>query len=107
MHAWLQVVCNSASNLIRNTFTFEKVGPSVSERFWDKAQFSLKDVKVATDDLILLKKLVKLLACLQSSHPHSYPKPALESPPTSCLVSYAVPELMTCASVPANPTQPL
>ena len=61
----MQVVYDSASNLIRNTFTFEKVGPSVSERFREKAQFSLKDVKEAmaghTDDLIPLTKLVKLL----------------------------------------------
>ena len=56
---------DSASNLIKNTFTFDKVGKAASERFREKAQFSLRDVTEAmsghTDDLIPLGKLVKLL----------------------------------------------
>ena len=60
-----QVVYDSTSNLIRNTFTFEKVGEKLSKQFKEKAQFSLKDVKKATsehtDNLIPLGKLVKLL----------------------------------------------
>lgn len=59
----IQVVYDSATNLIKNTFTFEKVGQSVSKRFRETAQFSLKDVERAvsdhTDDLIPLDKLIK------------------------------------------------
>ena len=63
-----QVVFDSASNLIRNTFTFDKVGKSLSEKFREKAQFSLRDVVKATsghtDALIPLENLVKLLEYL-------------------------------------------
>ncbi len=61
----MQVVFDSASNLIRNTFTFDKVGHYMSKEFREKGQFSLKDVKKAmsghTDSLIPLEKLVMLL----------------------------------------------
>ena len=64
----IQVVFDSASNLIRNTFTFDKVGKSLSKKFREKAQFSLRDVVKATsrhtDALIPLKNLVKLLEYL-------------------------------------------
>ena len=64
----IQVVFDSATNLIKNTFTFDKVGQTVSEKFREKAQFSLKDVQRATsgytDDLISLEKLVELLEYL-------------------------------------------
>ena len=64
----LQVVYDSATNLIKNVFTFDKVGKSVSEKFREKAQFSLKDVRKATsghtDALIPLHKLVQLLEYL-------------------------------------------
>ena len=64
----IQVVFDSASNLIRNTFTFDKVGKSLSEKFREKAQFSLRDVVKATsghtDALISLNSLVKLLEYL-------------------------------------------
>ena len=64
----IQVVFDSASNLIRNTFTFDKVGKSLSEKFREKAQFSLRDVVEATsghtDALIPLDSLVKLLEYL-------------------------------------------
>ena len=64
----IQVVFDSASNLIRNTFTFDKVGKSLSEKFREKAQFSLRDVVKATsghtDALIPLDSLVKLLEYL-------------------------------------------
>ncbi len=60
----MQVVFDSATNLIKNTFTFDSVGQRVSEKFRVKGQFSL-DVKTAmsdhTDALIPLEKLVKLL----------------------------------------------
>ena len=61
----IQVVYDSASNLIKNTFTFDKVGHQISQQFREKAQFSLRDVKKATsgqtDDLLPLEKLVDLL----------------------------------------------
>ncbi len=61
----MQVVFDSTSNLIRNTFTFDKVGKYVSKEFREKGQFSLKDVQKATsghtDSLIPLEKLVMLL----------------------------------------------
>ena len=64
----IQVVFDSATNLIKNTFTFDKVGQAVKERFREKAQFSLTDVVKAvsdcTDALIPLEKLVQLLEYL-------------------------------------------
>ena len=64
----IQIVFDSATNLIRNTFTFDKVGKSLSKKFREKAQFSLQDVVKATsghtDALIPLENLVKLLEYL-------------------------------------------
>ena len=64
----MQVVFDSATSLIKNTFTFERVGQVVKEKFSEKAQFSLADVKRATsshtDTLIPLEKLVELLEYL-------------------------------------------
>ena len=64
----MQIVFDSATNLIKNVFKFRNVGQKASERFREKAQFSLKDVRSATadhtDDLISLDKLVQLLKYL-------------------------------------------
>ena len=64
----MQVVFDSATSLIKNTFTFERVGQVVREKFSEKAQFSLTDIKRATsghtDTLIPLEKLVELLEYL-------------------------------------------
>ena len=63
----IQVVFDSASSLIKNTFTADKLGHKckIIEDFRQKAQFSLKDVKKAasghTDDLIPLESLIDLL----------------------------------------------
>ena len=61
----IQVVFDSASNLIKNTFSFNKVGHKISQQFKEKAQFSLQDIKKAAschaDDLVPLEKLVALL----------------------------------------------
>ena len=61
----IQVLYDSATYLIKNTFTFDKVGKAASEKFREKAQFSLRDIKKAlsphTDSLIPLEKLVELL----------------------------------------------
>ena len=64
----MQIVFDSATNLIKNVFKFRNVGQKASEHFREKAQFSLKDVRSATadhtDDLISLDKLVQLLKYL-------------------------------------------
>ena len=64
----IQIVFDSATNLIRNTFTFDKVGKNLSVKFREKAQFSLRDVVKATSghtqSLIPLENLVKLLEYL-------------------------------------------
>lgn len=61
----IQVVFDSASNLIKNTFTFDKVGHNISNKFRETGQFSIKDVNNAVsgqiDDLLPLEKLVDLL----------------------------------------------
>ena len=60
-----QVVYDSATNLIVNTFKFGLVGMAASERFRETGQFSLEDIRGATEnvsgDYIPLQKLVKLL----------------------------------------------
>ena len=60
-----QVVYDSATNLIVDTFMFCKVGKAASERFRKTGQFSLEDIGKATasvsGDYIPLVKLVKLL----------------------------------------------
>ena len=63
-----QIVYDSATNLIVNTFRFQpsgSVGMAASERFKKTGQFSLEDIKKATahvsGDYIPLEKLVKLL----------------------------------------------
>ena len=60
-----QVVYDSATNLIVNTFKFESVGKAASERFRETGQFSLEDIREVTaqvsGDYISLLKLVKLL----------------------------------------------
>ena len=64
----IQVVFDSTTNLIKKTFTFGNVGQAVSERFREKAQFSLQDVKAAmsnhTSELLPPEKLVQLLEYL-------------------------------------------
>ena len=61
----IQVVFDSASNLIKNTFTFDKVGERISENFSEKALFSQADLEKAalsqTDDLLPLQDVVTLL----------------------------------------------
>ena len=61
----VQVLFDCATTLIKNIFSFDKVGKAASEKFREKAQFSLEEVKEAlsrhTDDLIPLEKLVELL----------------------------------------------
>jgi adenylate kinase family enzyme len=73
----IQVVFDSASNLIKNTFTFEKVGPRVAEKFAETGHFSQSDLEKAAaskiDSLLPLQNLVKLLEHLSilTPLPHS------------------------------------
>ena len=64
-----QIIYDSATNLIVNTFKFRSVGKAASERFRKTGQFSLEDIGRATagvsGDYIPLEKLVKLLAFLK------------------------------------------
>ena len=60
-----QVIYDSATNVIVNSFRFGSVGKAASERFSKTGQFSLEDIRKATasvsGDYIPLEKLVKLL----------------------------------------------
>lgn len=64
----IQVVFDSATNLIRNTFTFKNVDEAVRETFRKTGQFTLKDVHKAMSDhvdaLLPPNKLIKLLEYL-------------------------------------------
>ena len=81
----IQVVFDSASNLIKNTFTFDKVGQRIFEKFTEKAHFSQTDLEKAalqqTDKLLPLQNLVKLLEHLSilTPLPHS-PADSIQEP---------------------------
>ena len=63
-----QIIYDSATNLIVNTFKFRSVGKAASERFRKTGQFSSEDIRRATagvsGDYIPFEKLVKLLVYL-------------------------------------------
>ncbi len=92
-----QVVYDSASNLIVNTFKFDRVGKAASEKFRERGQFSLSDIKGATEnvsgDYIPLLKLVKLLEHLNIIAPiiQSNPTPSQATSPESSDVTYFMP----------------
>ncbi len=69
-----QIVYDSATNLIVNTFKFGQVSVAASERFRETGQFSLEDIKGATasvsGDYIPLLKLVKCSAHQPVCKPH-------------------------------------
>ncbi len=77
-----QVVYDSATNLIINTFKFGQVDQAVLEWFRETGQFSLEDIKRSTEnvsgDYIPLPKLVKLLEHLNIIAPivQSNPTPS-------------------------------
>ena len=82
----IQIVFDSATSLIRRTFTFDKVGKYLSMKFREKAQFSLQDVLKAisdhTDTLLPPKNLVKLLeylGILTALPPHRQQQTFMES----------------------------
>ena len=92
-----QVVYDSATNLIIDTFRFGSgVGVAASEKFRETGQFSLNDIRKATSvsgDYIPLLKLVKLLEHLNIIAPITPPKlsSSQASSTQSCEVSYFMP----------------
>ncbi len=68
-----QIVYDSVTNLIVNTFKFRQVSKAASQRFKETGQFSLKEIERVTckfsGDHIPLKKLVKLLEHLNIISP--------------------------------------
>ena len=83
----VQIVYDSVTNLIVNTFRFKKASVAASEWFHKTGQFSLKDIKKATSDFkgdcIPLYKLVKLLEHLNIIAPIKDQCDGFDSPPTS------------------------
>ena len=93
-----QVVYDSATNLIVDTFRFGSgVGVAASEKFRETGQFSLNDICKATSAVsgsyIPLLKLVKLLEHLNIIAPITPSKPlsSQASSTQSCEVSYFMP----------------
>ena len=88
----VQIVYDSMSNLIVNTFRFGKVEKAASERFRETGQFSLKDIRGATADIsgdyIPLLQLVKLLEHLNII---AIIKPSKDSHSKSSKVVYFMP----------------
>ena len=89
-----QVVYDSATNLIVDTFRFVKVGKAASERFRKTGQFSFEDIGKATasvsGDYIPLVKLVKLLEYLNIIAPIT-PTESRSSSTQSSKVAYFMP----------------
>ena len=104
----MQVVFDSASNLIKNTFTFNKVGERISETFSEKALFSHADLEKAalrqTDDLLPLQNVVTLLEHLSILTPlkptDSSQKPSYFMP---CVLKSARTEDLTVARSKSDP----
>ena len=93
-----QVVYDSATNLIVDTFSFGSgVGVAASEKFRETGQFSLSDIRKATasvsGDYIPLLKLVKLLEHLNIIAPITPSKlsSSQASSTQNCGVSYFMP----------------
>jgi ankyrin len=90
----IQVVFDSASNLIKNTFTFERFGKRVTKTFKEKGVFSHSDLEKAaashTDSLLPLQHLVKLLEHLSILTPLPL-SPGVTKP------SYFMPCVLKCA----------
>ena len=106
----IQVVFNSVTELVKNTFTFEKVGNQAAEEFRDKAQFSrddlLKAIRVrgragatasSEDKLIPLEKLVELLKHLNLLTP-KYSSQNVASAQATPTVVYFMPSILRSAS---------
>ena len=106
----IQVVFDSASNLIKNTFTFDKVGPRIFDKFTEKGHFTQTDLEKAalrqTDSLLPLQNLVKLLEHLSilTPLPHS-PAESMQEPTyfMPCVLKSARASEMTVASSNSDP----
>ncbi len=86
-----QIVYDSTTNLIVNTFKFGRVCVAASEKFRETGQFSLKEIRDATTsvsgDFIPIQKLVKLLEHLNIIAPISQPSSCTSSQSSSPLSS--------------------
>ena len=75
----IQIVYDSVTNLIVNTFRFGPVSKANAEKFRETGQFSLEDIRGATasisGDYIPLDQLVKLLEYLNIIAPLVHPDP--------------------------------
>ena len=93
----VQIVYDSVSNLIVNTFRFGKVEKAASEKFRETGQFSLDDIRGATADIsgdyIPLVQLVKLLEHLNiiAIIKQPEPDPSQDSHAKSSKVVYFMP----------------
>ena len=91
----IQVVYDSVTNLVVNTFKFGSVSRRASQRFQLTGQFSWEDIKKATasvsGDYIPLKKLVKLLEHLNIIAP-------VREPTRSSGQMYFMPSVLQSAS---------
>ena len=93
----VQIVYDSVSNLIINTFRFGKVEKAASEKFRETGQFSLDDIRGATADIsgdyIPLVQLVKLLEHLNiiAIIKQPEPDPSQDSHAKSSKVVYFMP----------------
>ena len=99
-----QIIYDSVTNLIINTFKFGSVSKWASERFRETGQFSLEDIRGATSkvsgDYIPLKQLVKLLEHLNIIAPivHNNSHPFQTKPIQSSKVTYFMPCVLQNAS---------
>ena len=103
----IQVVFDSATKLIKNTFTFNQADEKVREDFRTKGQFTLMDVKQAisghTDVLIPQEKLLKLL-----EHLNVLTKiPSTETYFMPCVLKSAKPEELTIPDLKDTDPAPL
>ena len=99
-----QIIYDSVTNLIINTFKFGSVSKWASERFRETGQFSLEDIRVATSnvsgDYIPLNQLVKLLEHLYIIAPivQDDSHPSQTQPIQSSRVTYFMPCVLQNAS---------
>ena len=99
-----QIIYDSVTNLIINTFKFGSVSKCASERFRETGQFSLEDIRGATSnisgDYIPLNQLVKLLEHLNIIAPivQDNSHPSQTKPIQSSKVTYFMPCVLQNAS---------
>ena len=100
----IQVIFDSVTRLIVNTYTFGSVHPAVEEKFRKRGIFSLKEIRRATSsssDLIPLKKLIVLLQHINfiaQIHDHSDQLESSDTPESIESHRYFMPAILKSAS---------